>query len=310
MILKETTLQFLGPVRRGKVRDIYDLGDRLVLVSTDRHSSFDRIVAHIPGKGMVLNGVSAFWFGQTTDLCPNHLIDTPDPAVAVVKKYSPLPIEFVVRGYITGSTNTSLWTLYTAGQRNFGNFTLPEGMKKNQQLPMPVLTPTTKSDTHDRPVTPQEIVSEGLLSKDIWERTADLALKIFRRGQELAAARGLILVDTKYEFGMDDEGQIYLIDEVHTPDSSRWWQASSFAERIAHGEEPESFDKEFLRLWFKEHCDPYNDPVLPEAPAELVDELSRRYLYMYEQITGTPLTLTTEDPVARVSNNLKTYVGR
>lgn len=308
-VLKETNFAFLGPVRRGKVRDIYDLGDRLVLISTDRHSSFDRIIAHIPGKGAVLNGISAFWFKETEDICPNHLLATPDPAVSVVKKYKPLPIEFVVRGYITGSTNTSLWTLYNSGQRDFGNFVLPDGMKKNQRLSSPVLTPTTKSDAHDRPVTPEQIVSEGLLPKETWERAAELALKIFSRGQNEAATRGLILVDTKYEFGMDEHGEIFLIDEVHTPDSSRWWQAASFAQRIARGEEPESFDKEFLRLWFKEHCDPYNDPVLPEAPPELVAELSRRYFHIYQQITGGQLVLDdTKDPEVRIQDNLESYV--
>lgn len=306
--IRETDFKNLGQKKVGKVRDIYIQPDKIILVSTDRHSSFDRIIAHIPHKGQVLNQISAWWFEQTKDIVPNHVLTIPDPNVVVAEKCQPLPIEMVVRGYITGVTGTSLWTLYQKGERDFGSFTLPEGMRKNDRLTEPVLTPTTKSDAHDRPITPAEIVTEGLLDQKTWDEVAAKATALFKRGQKLAAERGLILVDTKYEFGLLD-GQIVLIDEIHTPDSSRYWQAASYQERIAEGKEPESFDKEFLRLWFKDHCDPYNDPVLPEAPEELVKELSSRYIKIFEQMTGTIFKIDPvgTDIIARIEQNLKTY---
>lgn len=309
-ILKETNFKNLGEKKTGKVRDIYTQKDKVILVSTDRHSSFDRIIAHIPYKGQVLNQISAFWFEKTKDIIPNHVLAVPDPNVVVAKKCTPLPVEMVVRGYITGVTDTSLWTLYQKGQRDFGNFVLPEGMHKNQKLDKPVLTPTTKSDEHDRPVTPQEILDEKIVPEEVWDTIAVKAIELFSRGQEVALDGGLILVDTKYEFGIDEDGAVLLIDEVHTPDSSRYWQATTYQDRIAQGLEPENFDKEFLRLWFKENCDPYSDPVLPEAPKEMVTELSRRYRQIYEQITGTPFrTPTPEDSdiVARIEGSLASY---
>jgi phosphoribosylaminoimidazole-succinocarboxamide synthase len=307
-ILKETNFTNFGERKKGKVRDIYTQADKIVLVSTDRHSSFDRIIAHIPHKGQVLNQISSFWFKQTDDIVQNHILDMPDQNVVVAKKCKPLPVEMVVRGYITGVTSTSLWTHYKNGQRDFGNFTLPEGMKKNQKLNEPVLTPTTKSDEHDRPITPAEIVSEGLVSKEIWDEVAEKAISLFKRGQEIASKSGLILVDTKYEFGIDEDGKVTLIDEIHTPDSSRYWQAGSYEERFAAGQDPEYFDKEFLRLWFKENCDPYKDEVLPEAPEELVNELSRRYIQIYEQITGERFMKNEgENIIERIENNLQKY---
>lgn len=308
-VLKSTDLQGLGEKKTGKVRDIYIQSDKIVLVATDRHSSFDRIIAHIPFKGQVLNQVSAFWFEQTKDIVPNHVLAVPDPNILVARKCQPLPVEMVVRGYITGSTATSLWTHYKDGQRDFGNFVLPDGMKKNQKLEQAVLTPTTKSDEHDRPLTPAEIVSEGFLSQDLWDNVADKALKLFARGQEIAAQHGLILVDTKYEFGLDDQGALTLIDEIHTPDSSRWWQAGSYEERFARGEEPEYFDKEFLRLWFKEHCDPYKDAVLPEAPREMVAELAGRYIEIYETITGKKFEADLSQDIAdRIAMGIRSYL--
>ncbi|MEX2052177.1 MAG: phosphoribosylaminoimidazolesuccinocarboxamide synthase [Candidatus Paceibacterota bacterium] len=289
-VLTETNFENLGTKKVGKVRDIYMAPDHITLISTDRHSSFDRNIASIPFKGEVLNQISLFWFDKTKDIIQNHVLSTPDPNVVVAKKCSPLPIECVVRGYITGSTSTSLWTIYQSGQRNFGNFSLPEDLKKNQKLAEPVFTPTTKSNEHDRPITPAEIVSEGFLSQEVTDQVEKTAIALFKRGQEIALERGLILVDTKYEFGLDDEGKLTLIDEIHTPDSSRYWQANSYQERINQGLEPENFDKEFLRLWFKDNCDPYNDAVLPEAPIELVAELSRRYIEIYETITGKPFS--------------------
>lgn len=303
--VKGTDFQGLGQKRAGKVRDVYVAEDKVTLVATDRHSSFDRIIAYVPLKGEVLNQISAFWFENTKDIIPNHVISVPDPSVLVAKKCTPLPIEAVMRGYITGVTGTSLWTQYQAGKRDFGNFTLPDGLRKNQKLAEPVFTPTTKSDEHDRPITPAEIVAEGLLAKDMANRVEATAKALFARGQEIAASRGLILVDTKYEFGLDAEGALVLIDEIHTPDSSRYWKAGSYDERFAAGQEPEYFDKEFLRLWFKDNCDPYNDPVLPEAPPDLVAELSRRYIEIYETITGREFVHDfSVPPLERIKRNL------
>jgi phosphoribosylaminoimidazole-succinocarboxamide synthase len=306
-MLEDTNFDFLGPKHTGKVRDIYEQPDRLILIATDRHSSFDRIIAHIPHKGQVLNEISAFWFEQTKDIVPNHVIAVPDPNVTVGKKCKTVPVEAVVRGYITGVTDTSLWTHYKNGKRDFGNFRLADGMTKNQRLEQPVFTPSTKEDAHDRPMSPQELVAEGIVLKETIDEVERTAIALYRRGAEIAAQRGLILVDTKYEFGTDENDRLVLIDEIHTPDSSRYWLSDSYRERVAKGEEPEYFDKEFLRLWFKEHCDPYKDATLPAAPKELVDELSRRYIKMYEQITGATFR-PGEEPIApRIARNLSAY---
>lgn len=306
-VLKDTNLGSLGPKKTGKVRDIYDQGNKLILVSTDRHSSFDRIIAHIPLKGQVLNQLSAWWFEQTKDIVRNQVIAVPDPNVTVAKKYKMVPVEAVIRGYLTGVTDTSIWTRYSAGQRTFGDLTLPDGMKKNQQLPAPVFDPTTKEEAHDRTLTPAEMIAEGFISAAMFEKMKNVALAIFARGQEIAARRGLILVDTKYEFGVDDKGELILIDEIHTPDSSRYWQRDSYAARLANNEEPEYFDKEFLRMWFKDHCDPYKDKVLPEAPPELVAEMSRRYVQMYEQIVGEKFVPGESLIEPRIERNLAPY---
>lgn len=285
-VLKETSFSELGERKVGKVRDIYIAKDKITLISTDRHSSFDRNIAHIPFKGEILNKISLFWFKNTEDIIQNHVISSPDPAVLVAKKCTPLPIEAVVRGYITGVTGTSLWTHYKDGKRDFGNFILPDGLKKNQKLEEPVFTPSTKFEEHDRTLSKDEIVSEGLLSREMVDKVEKTAKALFKKGQELALTRGLILVDTKYEFGLDENGELMLIDEIHTPDSSRYWKAGSYQERFDKGEEPEYFDKEFLRIWFKDNCDPYKDEILPPAPKDLVAELSRRYIEIYETITG------------------------
>ena len=304
-VLKETQLDFLGKKYIGKVRDVYDMGDKLALVTTDRHSSFDRIIAHVPHKGQVLNQISAWWCEQTKDIIPNHVISVPDPNVTIGKKCNPIQVEAVVRGYMTGVTDTSLWTHYQKGKRDFGNFRLQDGMRKNQRLLRPVFTPSTTQDTHDRTLSPQELVNEGIVSRAVIDQLEAAAIALYTRGAEIAASRGLILVDTKYEFGLDANGTLTLIDEIHTPDSSRYWQLDTYQERYDKGEEPEYFDKEFLRLWFKEHSDPYKDAVLPEAPSELVEELSRRYIRMYEQITGEAFK-PGEEPIApRVEKNLR-----
>ncbi len=202
-ILEKTDFKHLGEKYRGKVRDVYTRDNRVILVSTDRYSAFDRNLALIPCKGQVLTQVSKFWFENTKDIAPNHAIDFPDPNVVVGEKCTLIPVEVVVRGYITGVTGTALWVLYKGGKRDFGDFTLPDGMHKNQQLEKPVITPTTKLEAHDRPITSKEIAAEGLVEEGVWRRIEEIALKLFERGQKVAAERGLILVDTKYEFGFN-----------------------------------------------------------------------------------------------------------
>ncbi len=306
--IRSTDFKGIGEKKTGKVRDIYLQDKRIILVSTDRHSSFDRIIAHIPGKGEALTQISAFWFEATKDIVPNHVLAVPDSNVVVAKRCKVIMIEVVVRGYISGVTGTSLWTLYEKGERDFGDFTLPDGLRKNQKFDRPVLTPTTKSDEHDRPISGKEIVAEKIVEEKLWHQIEKTALALFTRGQEIAAQRGLILVDTKYEFGIDENGVLTLVDEIHTPDSSRYWKKASYDDRFAKGEEPEYFDKEFLRLWFKDHCDPYKDAVLPEAPKELVAELARRYSEIYETLTGKEFVFHGgPDALARIEKNLEPY---
>ena len=304
--LTETNLPN-GSKKTGKVRDQYDLGDKVALITTDRQSAFDRILASVPFKGQVLNLTSAWWFDQTKDIIPNQVIDVPDPNVTLAKKCDVFPIEFVVRGYITGSTSTSLWTVYNNGNRTYCGNDLPEGLVKNQKLDGNMLTPTTKEEHHDRPIAPDEIVNEGWMTQEDWDYCSKKALELFAFGQKKAAENEMILVDTKYEMGRDAEGTIRLIDEIHTPDSSRYWIAKTYDERMAVGQEPQNIDKEFLRLWFVDNCDPYNDETLPEAPEELVAELSSRYIYLYETITGGvfPFPDTGKPVSERINENLK-----
>ncbi|HJL62734.1 MAG: phosphoribosylaminoimidazolesuccinocarboxamide synthase [Candidatus Marinimicrobia bacterium] len=304
--LTETSLPS-GSKRTGKVRDQYDLGNKVALITTDRQSAFDRVLASVPFKGQVLNLTSAWWFEQTKDIIPNHVIDIPDPNVTLAKKCVVFPIEFVVRGYITGSTSTALWTVYNNGDREYCGNTLPEGLVKNQKLEANMLTPTTKEEHHDRPIAPDEIVSEGWMTKKDWDYCSYKAQELFSFGQKKAAENGMILVDTKYEMGRDADGTIRLIDEIHTPDSSRYWIAETYDERMAVGENPQNIDKEFLRLWFVDNCDPYNDETLPDAPEELVTELSCRYIYLYETITGAafPFPSVGKPVLERINENLK-----
>lgn len=287
--LSETNLHLTVPglksKTRGKVRDIYDSGDYLVLVTTDRQSAFDRILASIPFKGQVLNETSLWWFNRTRHMIPNAVLSVPDKNVTIAKKCSVFPVEFVVRGFVTGSTETSLWTVYKNGVRYYCGNVLPNGLVKNQKLTANILTPTTKAEDHDVPVTPDEIIERGLMTQDEFDEAREKALSLFEYGQRVALEHGLILVDTKYEFGKSSDGSILLIDEVHTPDSSRYWIANSYEERFQNGLEPENIDKEFLRLWFRENCNPYEDKVLPDAPEELVCELAWRYIFLYETIT-------------------------
>ena len=304
--LTETSLSGRSK-KTGKVRDQYDLGDQVALITTDRQSAFDRVLASIPFKGQVLNLTSAWWFSQTKHIIPNQVISVPDPNVTLAKKCEVFPIEFVVRGYITGSTSTSLWTVYNNGDREYCGNILSEGLKKNQKLEANMLTPTTKEEHHDRPIAPPEIVSEGWMTQEDWDYCSQKALALFAFGQQKAAEHGLILVDTKYEMGRDTDGTICLIDEIHTPDSSRYWIAETYDERMSAGEEPQNIDKEFLRLWFVDNCDPYKDKTLPDAPDELVAELSSRYIYLYETITGKvfPFPDTGKPVQERINENLK-----
>lgn len=308
--LTETNFSF-GKKYKGKVRDTYDLGDKLILVTTDRQSAFDRLLASVPYKGQVLNLTSVWWFNNTQSIVPNHLIAVPDPNVVIAKKCKVFPIEFVVRGYISGTTSTSLWTQYQKGIREYCGLSFPEGLKKNQKLPEPILTPTTKETEHDRPISPEEIVSEGWMTQEDWDEASALALQLFQHGMNVAAKHGLILVDTKYEFGRDDEGRIILVDEIHTPDSSRYWLSASYQERFDASKEPENIDKEFLRLWFVDHCDPYNDKFLPQAPDELIVTLASRYIQLYEMITKEQFVYEeTPGPVnQRIMSNIEHWLG-
>ena len=304
--LTDTSELNLPGGKRGKVRDSYDLGDRILLITTDRQSAFDRVLASVPFKGQVLNQVSAFWFENTSDIVPNHVISIPDPNATLAIKCEVFPVEFIVRGYLTGSTSTSAWTLYNNGSRNICGNQLPDGMIKNQKFPEPIITPTTKSEEHDESITPDGIISQGLMTAQEWDRASEIAMKLFGRGVEVASKNGLILVDTKYELGKDENGRIILVDEIHTPDSSRYWIAGSYEDRFRNGQEPENIDKEFLRLWFRDNCDPYNDEVLPEAPDDLVIELSSRYIKLYEMITGREFQPAPgDDPLQRLRENLK-----
>lgn len=295
----------------GKVRDCYDLPDgSRILISSDRISAFDRILAAIPFKGQVLTQLARWWFDRTADICPNHVISYPDPNVVIGKRLDILPVEVVVRGYLAGTTSTSVLTQYKAGARSMYGHTLPDGLRDNQALPAAIITPTSKAfdGGHDEPLTEAEIVAQGLLTKAQWDEVSAKALALFARGQQIAAERGLILVDTKYEFGTDAAGNILIADEIHTPDSSRYWIASGYQAAFEAGSRPPSFDKDVIRSWVGARCDPYKDPI-PEIPAEMIEQTSRVYIDAYEQITGARFVpdLTGETPLARVRANLAPY---
>ena len=308
--LTGTEFKNLGKLYVGKVRDCYVQEERghRILVTTDRQSAFDQVLGLIPCKGQALNQLAVWWFDQTRDIVANHLIGAPDPNVMVCKNVKTFPIEMVIRGYMTGSTSTSVWTVYNNGDREYCGNVLPEGMKKNEPFAEPIITPTTKDDEHDEKISPVEIVKQGLATQEQWDELERITRALFARGQEIALKGGLILVDTKYEFGIDEEGSIVLIDEVHTPDSSRFWIADTFEERFAAGEEPENFDKEFLRLWYRSKCDPYKDP-LPEMPNDFQIQVAQRYIDVYEKITGKEFEFpdVEEDIVERIEGNLEGY---
>jgi phosphoribosylaminoimidazole-succinocarboxamide synthase len=273
---------------RGKVRDAYGLPDgRRLLISTDRQSAFDQVLAAVPFKGQVLTQTARYWFDKTADICPNHVISYPDPNAALVKHLNMLPIEMVVRDYLTGSTETSIWPMYERGERLLYGHEFPDGLIKNQKLPETIITPTTKAaqGDHDAPITEAEILKTQLVKTEQWHELAEKSLALFARGREMAVKNNLILVDTKYEFGVDENGIIVVADEIHTPDSSRYWLADSYPARFASGENPESLDKEFLRLWIAAKCDPYKDPI-PEIPAATLIEFSEKYIKLFERVTG------------------------
>jgi phosphoribosylaminoimidazole-succinocarboxamide synthase len=278
----------LGEKIQGKVRDIYRrLPRERILITTDRLSAFDRVLGVVPYKGQVLTELSAFWFMQTADVIGNHLISLPHPNVTVAYECEALPVEVIVRGYITGVTATALWYRYSLGEREIYGYNFPEGLQKNQPLPTPIITPTTKGGPtgHDERLTCAEVVEKNLLDQATWDKVQAAALEIFRRGQEVAARAGLILVDTKYEFGRKPDGEVVLIDEVHTPDSSRFWVASSYEARLVAGQEPENFDKEFVRLWYAERG--YRGDGEPPAwDTDLAIAASLRYQQVYEMLTG------------------------
>ncbi|MCB8821993.1 phosphoribosylaminoimidazolesuccinocarboxamide synthase [Microvirga rosea] len=309
--LHEAVIPELPNYYRGKVRENYDLSDgRRILISTDRLSAFDRAIASIPLKGQVLTQTARYWFEQTADICPNHVVEYPDPNVVVGKRLEILPVEVIVRGYLAGTTGTSILTLYKKGQREMYGITLPDGLRDNQELPQAIITPTSKAfeGGHDEPLSERQIIEGGLLTQKEWDTVTAYALALFARGQKLARERGLILADTKYEFGTDGEGRIVLADEIHTPDSSRYWFAESFSERFAAGEKPESFDKDFVRNWVIARCDPYKE-ALPPIPQDLIDQTSAVYVRAFETITGQPFAYPPkgEDPVPRIRRNLAPY---
>jgi phosphoribosylaminoimidazole-succinocarboxamide synthase len=310
-VLTEAEFPELPRYYRGKVRENYDLPDgRRILISTDRQSAFDQILAAVPFKGQVLTQTARFWFEATADICPNHVLAYPDPNVVIGRQLNMLPVEMVVRDYLTGSTDTSIWPMYRDGKRRLYGIDFPDGLKKNDKLPRTIVTPTTKAaqGAHDAPITPAEIVSRGLLSQAQWDEAERLSLALFARGREIAARNGLILVDTKFEFGLDAAGKITLADEILTPDSSRYWKAGTYAARHESGEEPENLDKEFLRLWIAARCDPYHQPIPPIPHGTLV-EFAQKYIALYEAVTGRSFEAVESDvPVKeRIRRNLAPF---
>lgn len=306
-VLTRVDVPNLGPRYAGKVRDSYVVGNRRVLITTDRISAFDRVVGAIPFKGQVLNQLSAWWFNELKDVVASHLISVPDPNVTIAREAEALPVEVVVRGHITGITSTSLWTLYSQGVDRPYGLDLPRGMRKNDALPAPAITPTTKAAAghRDERLTEAEVVERGLVAPHIWRQVRSAALAAFQRGQQRAAASGLMLVDTKYEFGLID-GEIALIDEVHTPDCSRYWSRFGFEAARETGAEPDSFDKEHLRLWFVRQG--YKGDGMPPAlPPDFAGDLASRYVSVYERITGLPFQPAASPAGPRICKALETF---
>lgn len=289
----------------GKVRDCYidrERGERIIVV-TDRLSAFDAVVGLIPSKGQVLNQLAAFWFERTAAIAPNHMLRVPDPNVMIARECTPLPVELVMRAYLTGVTSTSIWRAYERGDRTFCGHALPDGMRKNQALPAPILTPSTKAakGDHDVSVSREELLAMGRIAPDVFDRAAAIAAQLFAEGQRFAATRGLILADTKYEMGLAPDGTITLIDEIHTPDSSRYWYADDYEARLARGEEPRSLDKEYVRRWLANEAKWSGDGPPPEMPDEVRLEAARRYIASYELVTGARFVPDTRPPLPRIA---------
>jgi len=308
--LADTDFPSLGEAYKGKVRDNYTAGDKRFIIVTDRLSAFDRVICLIPFKGQVLNQMAKFWFEETKDIIGNHVIEFPDPNVVLAKQCKLLPIEMVVRGYITGVTTTSAWYNYEKGVRNFCGNELPEGLKKNQKFDQPILTPSTKAEQgdHDESVSKDELLARTDLTEEQYNTIAEASLKLYQRGVEVAAKQGIILVDTKYEFGLTPEGEIVLIDEIHTPDSSRFWYADEYDARFAAGEEQKKIDKEYLREWLANEKGFRGEGEIPEIPEDVKAETARRYIEAYELITGQPFEAEVGNVSERLSKNLEKYL--
>ena len=306
--IQQTDFHGLGKRYQGKVRDVYTEGDHVILISTDRQSAFDEEWCTIPLKGQALNQLSAWWFEKVKDVMPTHVIEVPDPNITVARKLKMVKVEVVVRGYLTGSTSTSAWVNYQNGVRNFCGNPLPEGMRKNQKFHGIIFTPSTKPETgHDVSASPEELIAMGVTTPEEIEILKTQAFALFRRGQQVALERGLILVDTKYEMGYDAEGILRVGDEVHTPDSSRYWIAETYEERFARGEEPESLDKEFFRLWLRDQGFEYGKPK-PEVTDDARVMLSARYIDLYERMTGESFQIEEGNVTSRMERNLKKYL--
>jgi phosphoribosylaminoimidazole-succinocarboxamide synthase len=289
----------------GKVRDCYldrERGERIIVV-TDRLSAFDAVVGTIPSKGQVLNQLATFWFEHTAAIAPNHMLRVPDPNVMIARECEPLPVELVMRSYLTGVTSTSIWKAYEAGARTFCGHALPDGMRKNQRLPEPILTPSTKAakGDHDVSVSRDELLAMGRIDPAVLDRAAAIAAALFAEGQRHAAARGLILADTKYEMGLAPDGAITVIDEIHTPDSSRYWYADDYEARLERGEEPRSLDKEYVRRWLASDARWTGDGPPPVMPDEVRLEAARRYIASYELVTGRTFVPDTREPLSRIA---------
>lgn len=294
----------------GKVRDVYDIDDKyLVMVATDRISAFDVILPKgIPFKGQVLNQIAAYFLDATSDIVPNWKIDVPDPMVTIGTKCEPLKIEMIVRGYLAGSA----WRDYKAGNREICGVRLPEGMKENQKFDTPILTPTTKADAgHDENISREEIIARGIVAEDVYEQVEKYALALFERGSKMAAERGLILVDTKYEFGLKD-GKVILIDEIHTPDSSRYFYAEGYEERFEKGEEQRQLSKEFVRQWLIANgFMGKQGQKVPEMTPEYCEEVSKRYIELFEHITGSKFVPADESDLdKRIETNVSAALAK
>lgn len=303
--LYRTDLDVLGAKYEGKVRDCYVRDDRRTIVVTDRLSAFDVVLGTIPFKGQILNQMAAYWFEATAGLVPNHVIAVPDPQVMLVRECELLPVEFVMRSYLTGVTSTSIWSHYQRGVREFCGHALPDGMRKNQRLERALLTPSTKAEkgAHDVSVSRAEVLQMGLLTAQAFDEAAELCATLFAFGQREAARRGLILVDTKYEVGRRRDGQLCFIDEIHTPDSSRYWYADDYQSRFERGDEPRGLDKEYVRRALVEQGYRGEGPP-PRLDDEVRVEAARRYIQVCELITGRPFVPDTEEPLARIRRNL------